>query len=61
MDDPGRAGQPDREHQATVVGLVNRSPVERAAALVLLEAPRSFLAQPEPLKWIAGANKTAAF
>ena len=26
-----------------------------AAALVLLDAPRSFFAQPDPLKWIAGA------
>jgi hypothetical protein len=30
--------------------------VDLAAALVLLAPPRSFLAQPEPLKWIDGAE-----
>lgn len=30
--------------------------VDLAAALVLLAPPRSFFAQPDPLKWIEGAE-----
>ena len=47
------AGAAGGEASAGFAGV--SSPVFAAAALVEVALPRSFLAQPEPLKWIAGA------